>query len=84
MKMEIKTKKLIWVLIIVIILAVGYIVYGEIIKYGTRRYANGLQDGQIVLGADQRVGQYVFVYFNETSYDKLSFDELCQLYKCGG
>ena len=80
--MNIQNKKLIWLLAIIIAVLVGYVIYGEIIAYGTRMYARGQEDGQLVLASDQRRGYVMF--FNGTDRWVNTFDEICQLYKCGG
>ena len=55
----------------------SWIVYGELMDWRLRTYNNGLQDGQLVLAADQ-LGRQQVTFFNGTFIQTFEIEELCQ------
>jgi len=73
------TKKQIGIitLIILVLFLSGYIIIEQIQDYGMRRYAVGLQEGQLVLAADNFNRQQC-TFFNQSEIRTISIQELCK------
>ena len=72
-----KNRFIIFVLILLLIIVSSYIAYKEIEDYGKRQYSKGMQEGQLVLAADQ-LGRQQCVFFNGTQIKTIKIDDLCE------
>ena len=63
-------------LVVALVIALGYIAYTLISDYGLRRYAVGMQEGQLVLAADQ-LGNQQCTFFNGTFIKTIKIQDLC-------